>query len=256
MRQFDVFVFDELGEDFDRWTPPFTDPALGWFHTHRWNGDLEKLEAEWIVFTHPAIKIDRDFLNELAIETDCFNAVDAFAPRVKFGDHFYGGLTIDGSRGFSPIGENEELRFVAAPIPLIGVYSRRIIQRTGFFDLTLPKEFRLLDYTLRMAHAGGKMFSVPYLVAGVNKILDKENAVQDSDLYKYISGEFLKENQSVQPLWNTIYTSLPLSHLFKFTLRHPSTFAKFFSTKELKIKRNKATDLSKLTPKFFSDISR
>lgn len=255
MRQFDVFVFDEPGEDFDRWAPPFTDPALGWFHTNRWNGDLERLEAEWIVFAHPSIKIDRDFLNELAIETDSFPMVDAFAPRVKARDHFFGGLAVDGSRGFSPIGEEEELRYVAAPIPLIGVFSRRIIQRTGLFDLTLPKEFRLMDYSLRMAHAGGKMFSVPYLVAHANENDLGEATGTSNDLFKVIDGEFLKAKSSVHPLWNVLYTTLPASNLMKFTACHPTTVLDFFKTRELKIKRDKATALSKLTEKHLRDIS-
>lgn len=243
MHQFDVFVFDEPGESFDRWVPPFTDPALGWIHTNRWNGDLEKLEAEWIVFAHPSIQIDREFLNELAIETDSFSMVDAFAPRVKIDDHFYGGLAIDSPRGFSQIGENEELRYVAAPVPLIGVFSRRIIQRTGFFDLTLPKEFRLLDYSLRMTHAGGKMFSVPYLVVRGN---------ENSDL---IDGKFLRDSNSIKPLWNIIYATLPAKNLVQFTLRHPTTFLNFFNSKELKLKRDKATALSKLSEKHLKDIS-
>jgi len=252
MRQFDVFVFDEPGDDFNRWEPTFTDPALGWFHTSRWNGDLEKLEAEWIVFAHPSIRIDRDFLNELAQETDSFPMVDAFAPRVKIDGHFYGGLAVDGSLGFSPIGENEELRYVAAPVPLIGVYSRRIIQRTGLFDLTLPKEFRLMDYSLRMVHAGGKMFSVPYLVAQANL----EESIKDkSCLNKIVNGEFLKESSSTRPLWNIIYTTLPASNLMKFTLRHPNSATGFFHTKELKIKRDKATSLSKMTEKYLNSIT-
>lgn len=252
MRQFDIFVFDETGPDFDRWEPPFTDPALGWFHTSRWNGDLEKLEADWIIFAHPAVKIDRDFLNELAVETDSFPMVDAFAPRIKLGEHFYGGLALDGAKGFSPIGENEELRYVAAPIPLIGVFSRRIIQRTGFFDLNLPKEFRLLDYSLRMTHAGGKMFSVPYLVSHIN---EKYMADSQRWIEKIINGDFLKERQSFLSLQNIIFTSLPSSNLTKFTLHHPSTLLHFFGTKELKAKRDKATSLSKLSEKHLSDIS-
>lgn len=248
MRQFDVFVFDEPGEQFDRWTPSFTDPALGWFHTSRWNGDLEQLEAEWIVFTHPAVKIDRDFLNELAQETESFPMVDAFAPRIKLDNKFYGGLVIDGSKGLSPISEFEELRYVAAPIPLIGVFSRRIIQRTGLFDLTLPKEFRLMDYSLRMAHAGGKMFSVPYLVTSID---DGEK----DKLYEQVDGNFLKDKSSVVPLWNILYTTMPVANLLKYSLTHPSALKKFLNTKELKIKRDKATSLSKLTEKFFMDIS-
>ena len=65
MRQFDVFVFDNSA-DFDSWEPSLEDEALGWFHTRNWNEDLNKLEAEWIVFAHPRINIDREFLNELA----------------------------------------------------------------------------------------------------------------------------------------------------------------------------------------------
>lgn len=253
MRQFDVFVFDEPGKDFDCWTPPFTDPALGWFHTNRWNGDLEQLEAEWVVFTHPSIKIDRDFLNELAQETEGFPMVDAFAPRVKVDDHFFGGLVIDNSTGFTPIGENEELRYVAAPIPLIGVFSRRIIQRTGLFDLTLPNEFRLMDYAMRMAHAGGKMFSVPYLVANADfSSTDQEK----SKLYNLVNGSFIHEKNSISPLWNILYTSLPASNLIKYSLRHPSSWTNFFDTKTLKVKREKATALSKLTEKYLASISR
>jgi len=252
MRQFDVFVFDEPGEDFDNWTPSFTDPALGWFHTSRWNGDLEKLEAEWIIFTHPSINIDRDFLNELAQETDSFPMVDAFAPRVKLGERFYGGLAIDGSRGFSPIGEKEELRYVASPIPLIGVFSRRIIQRTGFFDLSLPKEFRLMDYSLRMIHAGGKMFSVPYLVATAN--ID-ESLEGNRNLVNKINGEFLRDKSSTKPLWQILYTSLPVKNLMKFTLSHPSSIGGFFHTKDLKIKRDKATSLSKMTEKYLDSVN-
>lgn len=258
MRQFDVFVFDEPGDEFDKWEPSFTDPALGWFHTSRWNGDLDKLEAEWIVFAHPAIKIDRDFLNELAQETEGFPMVDAFAPRIKCEERFYGGLTLDGANGLSPIAENEELRYVAAPIPLIGVYSRRIIQRTGFFDLDLPNEFRLMDYTLRMAHAGGKMFSVPYLVAEANFDSSSKDLHWDNsrNLCDITNGSFVKSKSSQHSIWNILYTSLPASNLIKFSLKHPSTLPNFFNTKTLKFKRDKATALSKLTEKYIKDISR
>lgn len=247
MRQFDVFVFEENGPDFDKWTPRFTDPALGWFHTDRWNKELENLEAEWIVFAHPCVKIDRDFLNELAQETDGYPMVDAFAPRLKFDGHFYGGFKLDGGRGLKQISEEAQMGFVAAPHPLIGVFSRRIIQRTGLFDQELPPEMRLADYALRMAHAGGKMFNVPYLVAEVS-----EGSVPPAGT---IDGTFLKQPSNIKAQWEVIYKTLSANNLISYTLRHPSTISKWFHQKILKIKHDKATSLSKLTEKHLKDIS-
>lgn len=249
MRQFDVFVFDNSSE-FDSWKPTLEDPALGWFHTRDWNGELNELEAEWIVFAHPSIHIDREFLNELALETDGFPMVDAFAPRVKSNGHFYGGLLVDGSKGFSPISELDELRYVAGPNPLIGVFSRRIIQRTGLFDTDLPESLRLLDYSLRMAHAGGKMFSVPYLVA---KAFDEKI---DENLQCKLDGSFLKQGSSVKDLWPVMYKNMPHGTTLSYTMRHPSTMGMFVKTqKELDEKREKAVLLSKLSEKRIQEIS-
>ena len=241
MRQFDVFVFEEDSPSFDKWTPVFEDPALGWFHSKDWNSDLEKLEAEWIIFTTPDVKVDREFLNELAQEADGYTLIDAFAPRIKSNSHFYGGLILDGNRGFKQIDENAPMRYVAGPNPLIGVFSRRIIQRTGIFDQSLPPRLRLLDYALRMAHAGGKMFSVPYLVA---------EQVEGSSGNPVFDGK-----ESIKDQWDIIYKNLFPKELMGFTMRHPSTVPLWFKTKELDIKRNKATDLSKLSPKHLLNIS-
>ena len=190
MHQFDIFIFDKAAPC--QWAIPFEDSALGWHHDSDWNRPLQDIHAEWLVFTHPAITIDRGFLDNLAQVIEEFPMVDAFAPRIKSGSHFYGGLLLDGTKGFNPIAEDEKMRFVAAPNPLIGVFSSRIVQRTGLFDLTLPGEFRLTDYTLRMAHAGGKMFSVPYLVAESN----------NTSAIDILDGHFLYREQSVAPLWN------------------------------------------------------
>ena len=166
---------------------------------------------------------------------------DAFAPRVKKNGHFYGGLLLNKSKGFAPISENENMRFVAAPNPMIAVFSSRIIQRTGLFDLDLPPEFRLIDYTLRMAHAGGKMFSVPYLVAKASQLTDESSLNQ------------------VAPLWEIYYKSLPVGMLSAFTLRHPTTLPKFLGfdkgKKRRQFKRDKATSLSKLTADYLKEIS-
>lgn len=175
--------------------------------------------------------------------------VDAFAPRLKFDGHFYGGLLLAGSKGFAPISENEKMRFVAAPSPMIAVFSSRIIQRTGLFDLDLPPEFRLLDYTLRMAHAGGKMFSVPYLVASLN----------EGNYARHLTGQFLHEKQAIAPLWEIYYKSLPVAQLSAFTFRHLTMLPKFLgfdkNKKRRQFKRDKATSLSKLTAKYLKEIS-
>ena len=251
MRQFDVFVFDKDNPNFAQWKPTFEDPALGWFHDSDWNRPLQNIDAEWVVFAHPAVTIDRDFLNNLAQVIEGFPMVDAFAPRVKINGHFHGGLLLNKSKGFEPISEKETMRFVAAPNPMVAVFSSRIIQRTGLFDLDLPSEFRLLDYALRMAHAGGKMFNVPYLVAEASSV--------DLSSKKLVNGQFLIQKQSVVPLWEIFYKSLSVSSLMGFTLRHPTQLFKFLgfdkSKKRRQFKRDKATALSKLTSEYLKDIS-
>ena len=241
MRQFDVIVLEENSPQFDNWTPPFEDPALGWSHDSDWNRPLQSIDAEWVVIAQPAVTIDRDFLNNLAEVIEGFPMADAFAPRVKNNGHFYGGLLLNKSKGFAPISENEKMRFVAAPNPMIAVFSSRIIQRTGLFDLDLPPEFRLIDYTLRMAHAGGKMFSVPYLVARSSQLIDASRLNQ------------------VEALWEIYYKSLPVGLLSAFTFRHLTMLPKFLGLdkgkKRRQFKRDKATSLSKLTPDYLREIS-
>lgn len=240
MRQFDVIVLEENSPQFDNWTPPFEDPALGWLHDSDWNRPLQSIDAEWVVIAQPAVTIDRDFLNNLAEVIEGFPMADAFAPRVKNNGHFYGGLLLNKSKGFAPISENEKMRFVAAPNPMIAVFSSRIIQRTGLFDLDLPPEFRLIDYTLRMAHAGGKMFSVPYLVARSSQLIDERSLNQ------------------VGPLWEIYYKSLPVGLLSAFTFRHLTMLPKFLGLdkgkKRRQFKRDKATALSKLTADYLKCI--
>lgn len=248
MRQFDVFVFEEENPNFNQWKPQFEDDALGWRHSSDWNSPLQDIDAEWVVLAHPSVSIDRDFLNNLAEVIEGFPMVDAFAPRLKFNGHFYGGLLLNGAKGFATISENEKMRFEAASNPLIGVFSSRIVQRTGLFDQSLPPEFRLLDYTLRMAHAGGKMFSVPYLVAQVKNSLDDK-------VPSLINGDYLQAAASIRPEWQIIYKNLNVTSLLGFSLRHPGTIPLWFNTKELKFKRDKATALSKLTADYLKEIS-
>ena len=249
MRQFDVIVLEENSPQFDKWIPPFEDPALGWLHDCDWNRPLQSIDAEWVVITQPAVKIDREFLNNLAQVIEGFPMVDAFAPRLKLDGKFHGGLLLAGSKGFAPISENEKMRFVAAPSPLIAVFSSRIIQRTGLFDLDLPPEFRLLDYALRMAHAGGKMFNVPYLVASLN----------EGDYARLLTGQFMHEKQAIAPLWEIYYKTLPAAQLSAFTFRHLTMIPKFLGfdkdKKRRQFKRDKATSLSKLSTDYLKEVS-
>ncbi len=258
MRQFDVFVFDE---NFDETQgkipqPPFTDPELGWFFTNDWNKHLNNIEGEWVVFAHPSIKIDREFLNNVAEVTDSFPMVDAFAPRVRVEPSngsdkrkFLGGYLLKrwtkGS-GFIKIDENAPMRYVAAPHPHLGIYSRRIIQRTGGFDTTLPPHARLADFTLRMMHAGGKMFSVPYLVAqATNDVAEKVAKALEHEA----DAQDLKVTALVLSKSFGIEASLP------FALHHPSVITALFANrKATKEKRKAATLLSKLKAEFLKEV--
>ena len=254
MRQFDVFVFDE---NFDKAQgkipqPPFTDPELGWFFSNDWNKHLDEIEGEWVIFAHPSIKIDREFLNNIAEVTDGFPMVDAFAPRIRTNKgNFLGGFLLkrhSKGSGFIEIDENAPMRYVAAPHPYLGIYSRRIIQRTGGFDTTLPPSARLADFTLRMMHAGGKMFSVPYLVAQAN------NEVEAS------ASEITHEpNAGIAP--DLKATALVLSKTFgieasfPFALRHPSVIPTLLRNRSaIKEKRKAATLLSKLKADFLKEV--
>lgn len=258
MRQFDVFVFDE---NFDESQgklpqPPFTDPELGWFFTNDWNKHLNEIEGEWVVFAHPSIRIDRQFLNNVAEVTDGFPMVDAFAPRIRTDkENFLGGYLLmpaaKGS-GFVEIDENAPLRYVAAPHPFLAVFSRRIIQRTGGFDTTLPEYARLADFTLRMMHAGGKMFSVPYLVAQATNE-EAETVVSNASSEKACCLMGVRDLKSIAIILSKTFgaeASVP------FALHHPSVIPTLLrNRKQRKEKRKAATLLSKLKADFLKEVT-
>ena len=258
MRQFDVFVFDENYDEAQGKLPqpPFTDPELGWFFTSDWNKHLDEIEGEWVIFAHPSIKINRNFLNNVAEVTDSFPMVDAFAPRIRTDKgKFLGGYLLKPAAkgsGFVEIDENAPLRYVAAPHPFLAVFSRRIIQRTGGFDTTLPEYARLADFTLRMMHAGGKMFSVPYLVAQATNE-EAETVVSNA------SSEKARGLMGVRDLKST---AIVLSKAFgaeasvPFALHHPSVIPTLLrNRKQRKEKRKAATLLSKLKAEFLKEVT-
>ena len=258
MRQFDVFVFDENYDEAQGKLPqpPFTDPELGWFFTSDWNKHLDEIEGEWVIFAHPSIKINRNFLNNVAEVTDSFPMVDAFAPRIRTDKgKFLGGYLLKPAAkgsGFVEIDENAPLRYVAAPHPFLAVFSRRIIQRTGGFDTTLPEYARLADFTLRMMHAGGKMFSVPYLVAQATNE-EAETVVSNANSEKACGLMGVRDLKS---------TSIVLSKAFgaeasvPFALHHPSVIPTLLrNRKQRKEKRKAATLLSKLKADFLKEVT-
>lgn len=249
MRQFDVFVWSEPQEfsDADQ-QPPFTDPALGWFFTNDFNDKLNESDAEWIVFANRSVKINREFLNSLAENISAFPMVDAFAPRLRYtlaesdGKKFVkfaGGFRLHKSKGIEPIEEDTPLRYVASPRPEIAVFSRRIVQRTGAFDTSLPVPAQILDYALRMLHAGGRCFSVPYLVAELQGL----------------PMDFSSENREVLPhIAYALSKSLGIK-VARFILAHPSLVATLWKNrKSLQEKRDKATLLSKLVPEVLKEL--
>lgn len=257
MRQFDVFVFDEnFDESLGKCPqPPFTDKELAWFYTNEWNKHLDDIDGEWVVFAHPSIRIDRDFLNNVAEVTDSFPMVDAFAPRIRTDKgNFLGGFLLKPAAkgsGFVEIDENAPLRYVAAPHPYLGIYSRRIIQRTGGFDTTLPEHARLTDFSLRMMHAGGKMFSVPYLVAQATSN-EAEKAAEriSTENVRGLAG--LRDYKSMAIVLSKAFgaeASLP------FALHHPSIIPTLLrNRKQRKEKRQAATLLSKLKADFLKEV--
>ena len=258
MRQFDVFVFDENYDEAQgkHPQPPFTDPELGWFFTSDWNKHLDEIEGEWVIFAHPSIKINRNFLNNVAEVTDSFPMVDAFAPRIRTDKgKFLGGYLLKPAAkgsGFVEIDENAPLRYVAAPHPFLAVFSRRIIQRTGGFDTTLPEYARLADFTLRMMHAGGKMFSVPYLVAqATNEEAETVVSTASSEKARGLMG--VRDLKSIAIVLSKAFgaeASVP------FALHHPSVIPTLLrNRKQRKEKRKAATLLSKLKADFLKEVT-
>ena len=262
MRQFDVFVLNRAGNsELDCAAapePPFTDPALGWFFTDSFNKRLNESDAEWIVFADSSIDITRDFLNNLAETISAFPMVDAFAPRIRCektrgeatktaaepalenglarGEAnvwWESGFILDKKQGVRPIPEDSKIRYAAGPSPRLAAFSRRIVQRTGAFDESLPIESQLLDYSLRMLHAGGKMFYVPYLVATSS----------------------VSTNSTLNDLIPVLYKSLGFGKVLPLILRKPSTIMPILKNrKELGAKRDKATVLTKLKENFLKEL--
>lgn len=242
MRQFDVFMWggNTSVNGQESFEPPFTDNALGWFYGNDLNSNLENSEAEWIVFAHRSIAIDRQFLNDLAECTSGYPMVDAFSPRIhdKQSGKFLSGYALDKKTGLKMLDEGAKMRFVAAPNPYIAVFSRRIVQRTGRLDDSLAKSAMFTDYAFRMLHAGGKMFSVPYLVANAPGNVPEAATPENPDPQE--------KQQAKKDLAYALVKSFGIPRNIRFLARNPRAFYFVWKNrKELFEKRDKATLLSK-----------
>lgn len=240
LRQFDVIVVSKDFNSEKKVEPPFTDPSLAWFFVSDINEGLAQSEAEWIVVTWDGLNVNREFLNNLAECNGSFPMVDALAPRVKkLSGKFEGGSILSKKGGFSRIPENEKLRYVAIPHPAIAAFSRRIAQRTGKIDTSLPTEFQLADYTLRMLHAGGRLFSIPYLVIDEAKPAEFSTSIKD-----YNEGCI-----------KALYKGLGFGEAMKFAIHHPASFGTLFKNrKKLNAQRESSITLSKMKPGMLRDI--
>lgn len=240
LRQFDVIVVSENFNKEKAIEPPFTDSSLAWFFVNDINEGLAQSEAEWILIIREGLNVDRNFLNNLAECNGAFPMVDALAPRVKkLSGKFEGSRTLAKKGGFTEISESEKMRYVAAPHPAVAAFSRRIVQRTGKVDTSLPAEFQLADYTLRMLHAGGRLFSIPYLV------IDETKPIAFNASIKEYSEGCIK----------ALYKGLGFGEAVKYAIRHPASFVTLFkSRKKLNEQRESSITLSKMKPGMLRDI--
>jgi hypothetical protein len=162
---------------------------------------------------------------------------------------FLSGYTFDKKAGLSMLDENAKMRFVAAPHPYIAAFSRRIVQRTGRLDDSLSKNAQLADFAFRMLHAGGKMFSIPYLVANTSSEFP-----QKSDILASLA-EPQTSPQAAKGLAFALVKSFGILHNMRFLVKNPNAFYFIWKNrKEIFEKRDKATLLSKFKKSDLADL--
>ena len=136
--------------------------------------------------------------------------------------------------------------------------------------MTLPPTARLADLTLRMMHAGGKMFSVPYLVAQIKDDGAKANASEsdaksNAENSSKVTASENAQGESAPDLTKCALdlkaTAIILSKAFgieaslPFALHHPSVIPTLFRNRSaIKAKRKAATLLSKLKADFLKEV--
>lgn len=235
-RQFDVFILS--GEQLEQ---PFTDKALGWFCTKKPNGKMAESTAEWVIFASAGVKISRPLLDDLADAAATFTNVDSFAPTVFFENGTAStGAVYDKASGFSELKGETQPKFAAITSEHFGMFSRRILQRTGGFDETLPEAARLADLSLRTLHAGGKTLTLPGI----------EVASTIAECAPWFAQ---KGNRTA--LASILYKALGWGPALNYLARHPGTVPAFQSgLSQLRRKREMVTDSSKLGRDFLKEI--
>ena len=111
------------------------------------------------------------------------------------------------------------------------------MQRTGRLDDTLTQSTMFADFAFRMLHAGGKMFSVPYLVANTTGNLS-ETGTKATKHFAY-----------------ALVKSFGILHNLRFLVKNPKvSYFIWKKRKEIFEKRDKATLLSKLKNDFLAEL--
>lgn len=212
-KQFDIIVYPV--EDIE---PPIQDAALGWFASKEINDALSKTSAEWIIIAHRDVKITKEILDQIAEACLEFPAIDCFT--------------------FSQ--DNQQpLSYVAGPSPYLMVATRRIMQRTGAFDLELGLASRFIDIGLRMYHAGGQTFAIPLSLSSHNN-----------------EGP-LKETLTLDPrdMVQVLYKNLGIGTALSYLKKHPKAIFSFLKNfRSCHQKRKKATSLSKFSKERLQEI--
>lgn len=212
-KQFDIVVYPTKEIE-----PPIEDDALGWFASKNINDALPKTSAEWIIIAHQEVKITKTLLDQIAKACLDFPAVDCFTPSEE---------------------SQQPLSYVAAPSPYLMVVTRRIIQRTGAFDLELGLGSRFLDLGLRMYHAGGQTFAIPLFSVSLKKDLPSEKML------------LMNPRDVVQVL----YKNLGIAVAFSYLIKHPKVI--FYFLKNFRAchqKRKKAISLSKVSDERLQEL--
>lgn len=233
-KQFDIIVYPT--EEIE---PPILDPALEWFASNNINDTFPKTTAEWILILHKDIGISSVHLNEIAKACLDLPMIDCFAPSLSLSTNdspFSSGFLIDKKKGPITIEKVKSCPFeyVAAPSPYLMVVSRRIIQRTGAFDLDLSPVLRFIDIGLRMYHAGGEVFAIPLSPVTLNS---------STDVNSFLS---IKKNEYALTLFKNLGLNASLLYL-KNNFSIKAIFSFFKNLRSYHHKRKKAISLSKFS---------
>ena len=222
-KQFDIIVYPVKEIE-----PSIEDLALEWFASENINETLPKTTAEWIIIIHQDIRITKEHLHEIGQACLDFPMIDCFAPTLfSSSNHssFASAYTIDKNKG--PIIWNElknsPYEYVAGSSPYLMVVSRRIIQRTGAFDLDLSLAIRFIDVGLRIYHAGGSIFSLPLFPIELKESSKPEDILK---IKEYESALCIFKIMGIKAAFDYLKNNFRISLLFHFLTKMKSFYHK------------------------------